>query len=141
MAASHVEANVYTRELMISHLVYKKSAEAAVRALIELATDRPPAASTSKTTYSEKYLNFSKVNQAVFDSVLRLVCDVGETKLASGFLKVFQQSALQTISYQVLYDMVQAGVTHDDVSDGTTLCSRYGIAHTHSAAELHLESD
>lgn len=117
MASSHVEPNIYTRELIIEYFVHKKSVEPAVRALIELANEAPPAASTSKATYSEHHLNFSKVTQAVFDSVQRLICDVGETKLATGLLKAYQHSALQPVSDQVLYDMVEAGITHDDVSD------------------------
>lgn len=116
MGASHVEPNIYTRELIIRHYVHKKSVEAAVRALVELATDNAPVASTSTSTDSGRNLNFWKVKQSVFDSVLHLVCDVGETKLASDLVKAYQKSALQPVSHQVLYDMLEAGINHDDVS-------------------------
>lgn len=139
MASSRVEPNMYTHELLIQHYVHKKSVEAAVRALVELATDAPPTASTSKATYSERNLDFSKVTQAVFDSVLRLVCDVGETKLATGFVKAYEQTALQPVSYQVLYDMVEAGVAHDDVSLFEVVCKPIRTYFL-SSAQLHVES-
>lgn len=116
MKSANVEPNLYTRELIIEAYVHRKSVEPAVRALIELATPAPIDPSTSKAVYSERTLDFSRVSQATFDSVMLLVCDVGETKLALGLLKSYQQTAFEPISMKVLYHMADAGITHDDVS-------------------------
>jgi hypothetical protein len=111
-----IKPNTLTRQLIVDYYVQKRSLEPAVRALIDMATTVPSSASTTSIHYSENNLNFFKVPRQTFDSVLRLVCDVGETKLALGLLASHERSAQRPVSTSVLYDMVSAGITHDDVS-------------------------
>lgn len=116
MHEADVEPNAYTQELLIWYHVTKKALEAAVRGLIDLATVSRAEAATTKSVYSERNLNFRHAPQAVFDSVMLLVCEMGETKLAMGLLKACRETAFEPVTAKVLYHMIDAGISFDDVS-------------------------